>query len=333
MDPQNHFSDDEIDLHLPVRPGTDLPLALSLIRIWREQDRLNREFLDGHATHVDALLKACEPWTAEKAAAETGIGGSAIQLLAQRFAETSPAVVRCGWGLERNVNGGQAVAAVLALPALLGKFGVRGGGYTLSNTGATFFDTRRAFGDFEWPTRALNMSRLGRILEGPLDPPVQSLFIYNCNPAVTAPEQNKVLNGLRRPDLFTIVHEQVMTDTARFADLILPATTFLEQREIRRSYGDYKVGGIRPVIPPLGEAWPNHRLFAELGRAFGWDDEPFRWDEDTLFDKIVGAVRMDGASADRRLWPEEEASETTSDRERRSSSGTCSHGRRIGRSI
>src|SRR6185436_6279530 len=133
--------------------------------------------------------------------------------------------------------GGQALAAVMAMPALLGKFGVRGGGYTLSNSGAAKLDMARLFGadspPARWSARELNMSQLGRLLTDSLVPPVKSLFIYDCNPVATAPDQNAILRGLAREDLFTVVHEQVMTDTACYADLVLPAVTFLEQHEIK----------------------------------------------------------------------------------------------------
>src|SRR5262249_31362440 len=153
------------------------------------------------------------------------------------------------------------------------KFGVRGGGYTLSNSGGAKVDLSLLFGPnsppSRWSTRELNMSQLGNLLNGPLQPPVKGLFVYDCNPAATAPEQNSVLRGLAREDLFTVVHEQVLTDTARFADILLPAVTFLEQHEIKRSYGSYIIGGVQPVIEPCGEAKPNEWVFAQLGRAMG----------------------------------------------------------------
>src|SRR6185436_13889779 len=198
--------------------------------------------------------------------------------------------------------GGQALAAVLAMPALLGKFGVRGGGYTLSNSGAARLDMARLFGPdsppTRWTTRELNMSQLGRLLNEPLDPPVQSLFIYDCNPVATAPDQNAILRGLAREDLFTVVHEQVMTDTARYADILLPAVTFLEQHEIKRSYGSYIVGGVQPAIDACGEAKPNEWVFAQLGRAMGFSDEPFNWDTATSMRKVAEALNLAGQACD-----------------------------------
>jgi anaerobic selenocysteine-containing dehydrogenase len=146
-------------------------------------------------------------------------------------------VIRCGWGLERNRNGGNAALAILALPAVAGKFGVRGGGFTMSNSVAWPLE-RTWIGAEEPTTRVVNMNRLGWALTEMDNPPVKVLFVYNCNPAVTLPDQNRVLKGLARKDLYTVVFDQVLTDTARYADLVLPATTFLESRDIARVRSD-----------------------------------------------------------------------------------------------
>lgn len=308
VDPRSNFSPAEIDLHLPVYPGADLPVALAMIRHWNEQNRLDREFLAQHAAGLDTLLAAAAEWPLERAANAARVPAEDIRRLADAYAGASPAVIRCGWGLERNVNGGQAIAAVLAMPALLGKFGLPGGGYTLSNGAAGKLDTGKILGDFSWTTREINMAQLGLVLAGtggmmngggrqPLAPPVQALFVYNCNPAVTAPDQEAVLRGLAREDLFTVVHEQVMTDTALYADIVLPATTFLEHHDIRRGYGAYVTGGVQPVIAACGEAKPNEEVFALLGRAMGFTDEPFTWDSLRLKRKTAEAFQMAGKPA------------------------------------
>ena len=291
VDPRNAFSRAEIDLHLPVRPGTDLPVALAMIRLWREWGRLDAEFIGKHAKHSEPLLAAADAWPVEAAAKEADVPPQGIETLARQFADADPAVIRCGWGTERNRNGGRAIAAILAMPALLGKFGKPGGGYTMSNSGAARLDLQEVFGPMSWNTRVLNMSQLGRILNEPLEPPVKALFVYNANPVATAPNQNAVIRGLMREDLFTVVHEQVMTDTARYADMVLPAVTFLEQYEIKKAYGNYRIGGVRPVIEACGEAWPNEAVFAALGRAMGWREAPFTWDTQTFLEKISGALR------------------------------------------
>ena len=184
--------------------------------------------------------------------------------------------MRCGWGLERNTNGAHAIAAVLAIPAVSGKFGVRGGGYTLSNSGAAKLDVDPFFNGLRWTSRSLNMSTLGTLLNEPLSPPIKALFVYNCNPVATVPDQNSVVRGLMRDDLFTVVHDQVMTDSATYADIVRPATTFLEAWDVRRGYGSFVVGGVKPAIAPVGESMPNDQLFARLGRAMGYDDPQFR---------------------------------------------------------
>ena len=159
--------------------------------------------------------------------------------------------------------------AVLALPAVGGKFGVRGGGYTMSNSSAWGIQTERLI-DAEAPsTRVINMNRLGRALTELSDPPISVLFVYNCNPLATIPNQNLVRRGLQREDLFTVVHEQVMTDTAAYADLVLPATTFLEHYDIAKGYGAYHVQLVQPAIGAVGESRPNQELFRELGVRLG----------------------------------------------------------------
>jgi len=299
VDPRNNFSPEEIDLHLPVYPGSDLPVALAMIRLWRDAGHFDEAFLRQHASGLETLLAQAAQWPVERAAAAARVPAEDIRRLAEVYAGSSPAVIRVGWGMERNRNGGQAIAAVLAMPALLGKFGVRGGGYTLSNGAASKFDTKKLFGEVPWTTRELNMTELGRLLtDASLAPPVKALFVYNCNPAATVPDQVRVHEGLAREDLFTVVHDQVMTDTALLADVVLPATTFLEHYDIRRGYGAYVIGGVRPVIPAQGEAKPNEEVFALLGRAMGFRDEPFQWDSLTCARKVAGAIVMNGTQQD-----------------------------------
>ncbi len=296
VDPVRTFGDREADLHLAVRPGTDLPLALGMIRLWQEWECFDTEFLRRHATGLDTLLGAAAAWTLKRAAEVSGVPAPDIERLARTYADASPAVIRCGWGLERNRNGGQAIAAILAMPALLGKFGVCGGGYTLSNSGANRFDAGRVLGTPPWTTRTINMSQLGRALAGAVDPPIEALFIYNCNPAVTAPDQSAVLRGLERPDLFTVVFDQLMTDTAQYADIVLPATSFVEHWDVRASYGRFAVGAVRPVIPASGEALSNHQVFAMLGRAMGFDDAPFSWSQEEAYGAVLASLELEGGT-------------------------------------
>jgi anaerobic selenocysteine-containing dehydrogenase len=257
------------DLHLPARPGTDLAVALAAIRRLFETGRADGGFLGRHATGADRLREAARPWTMRRAADVAGIAEADLERFVDLYAESRPAVIRCGWGLERNRHGGSAAAAVLALPAVAGKFGVRGGGYTMSNSGAWKFDGASTSGAPEASTRVVNMNRLGEALAPGPAPPVRLLFVYNSNALTTAPRQEKVRAGLSREDLFTVVFDQVMTDTARYADIVLPATTFLEHRELSRGYGAYVLHDSRAVVAPAGEARANVDVFAELCRRTG----------------------------------------------------------------
>ena len=275
IDPRRTPLARKADLHLAVRPGTDLPVALALIRDLFERGRADLAFLDAHATGAEALRDAARDWTFDRAAAEAGIDAADLATVAGWYAERSPAVIRCGWGQERNRNGGGATLAILALPAVAGKFGVRGGGYTMSNSGAWGINSE-ALIDVPAPAvRNVNMNHLGRALTEYRDPPVSVLFVYNCNPLATVPHQNLVRQGLKREDLFTVVFEQVMTDTAEYADVVLPATTFLEHYDVAKGYGAYHFQLVQPVIAAVGESRPNHEVFRELGVRLGLtaDDE------------------------------------------------------------
>jgi anaerobic selenocysteine-containing dehydrogenase len=275
------------DLHLPIRPGSDLPVALAMHTHLFDTGRAATSFLEAHTTGADRLRERAAPWTVARAAEVAGVANGDLQRLAELYADTSPALIRCGWGLERNRNGGSATAAILALPAVGGKFGVRGGGFTLSNSSAWGVD-KSWIGEDEPATRLVNMNHLGRMLTGPVEPPVKVLFVYNCNPLATAPHQNLVRRGLEREDLVTIVFDQVMTDTARYADIVLPATTFVEQYDFARAYGPISLQLTQPVIDAVGEARPNVDVFAELEDRLGLarPDEPR--DEVEMMLRVLG---------------------------------------------
>jgi anaerobic selenocysteine-containing dehydrogenase len=265
VDPRRTRLADQADVHLQVAPGGDLPLALGVIRWLFANGRADTAFLAAHATGVEELRRRAEGWTLDRAAEASGVPAGQIDAFARLYADCSPAALRCGWGLERNRNGGSAVAAVLALPAVAGKFAVRGGGYTMSNSAIWDLDVQGAAREGPASTREINMNLTGEtLLSG--RPPIELLFVYNANPLMTLPEQEKVRRGLLREDLFTVVFDPVMTDTAAYADVVLPATTFLERREISRGYGAYVLQDALPVIPPVGESRPNHEVFAELCR-------------------------------------------------------------------
>jgi anaerobic selenocysteine-containing dehydrogenase len=292
IDPRTTSLAKKADLHLPIRPGTDLPVALALHRVMFEEGHADRAFLERHTRGADRLRAAASPWTIERAAAEAGIDPAALRRFADLYVRTAPALVRCGWGLERNRNGGSAAAAVLALPAVGGKFGVRGGGFSMSNSLAFGLKSEQWLDTPEPATRLVNMNHLGRALTEYSDPPVKMLFVYNCNPLATMPDQNRVLAGLKRDDLFTVAFEQVFTDTTRYADVVLPATTFLEHYDIAKSYGPISLQLVRPVIEPRGEARTNAHVFSALAQRLevGTEEE----DIDTLL-RITSRMPSVGA--------------------------------------
>jgi anaerobic selenocysteine-containing dehydrogenase len=265
IDPRTTALAKQADVHLAVRPGTDLPVALSMHRYLFESGKADAAFLAAHTLNGERLREKAQPWTFERAAEEAGIRSDDLATVAALYADSSPAVIRCGWGQERNRNGGNSSLAILALPAVAGKFGIRGGGYSMSNTAAWGIE-RTWIGAEEPRTRLINMNQLGRALTELTDPPVNVLFVYNSNAAVTSPDQRRILKGLEREDLFTVVFDQVMTDTAHYADVLLPATTFLEGYDIARAYGPIGLRLGKPVIEAIGESRPNADVFGELLR-------------------------------------------------------------------
>jgi anaerobic selenocysteine-containing dehydrogenase len=255
----------QADVHLAVKPGTDLVVALAIHRFLFEEGHASQAFLDAHTVGAAELRDKAREWTFERAAEISGVDAATLRQVAERYVATSPALIKCGWGLERNRNGGSAAAAVLALPAVAGKFGVRGGGYTMSNS-ASWNIERTWLTDQEPATRAVNMNKVGRLLTEPEGAPVNVLFVYNCNPVAILPDQRRVIRGLERDDLFTVVFDQVLTDTAMYADVVLPATTFLEHYDFARGYGPITLQLGKPVIDGVGESRSNTDVFMDLAR-------------------------------------------------------------------
>jgi anaerobic selenocysteine-containing dehydrogenase len=287
IDPRTTSLARQADLHIAPHPGTDLPLALAIHNYLFERGFADTAFLDEHARGADRLRARAAEWPIARAAQAAGVDAAVLEQFADLYARTSPALVRCGWGLERNRNGGSAAAAVLALPAVAGKFRMRGGGFSMSNSLAWGIKSAQWNDVPEPPTRVVNMNHLGRALLDYDDPPVKMLFVYNCNPLATVPDQNRIMQGLQRDDLFTVVYEQVFTDTARFADVVLPATTFLENYDIAKGYGPISLQLVRPVIEPVGEARPNAEAFSDLASRLGIADA--EEETDTLL-RVVGRI-------------------------------------------
>jgi len=316
IDPRRTKLARQADLHLALRPGTDLPLALAVIRTLFAEERTDEAFLAEHCLpeEIASLRERAEPWTLERAAEVAGLEAADLRRFVDLYAGASPALIRCGWGLERNRNGGSAVAAVLALPALAGKFGVRAGGYTMSNGGAWSLDKAKAIAAEEPATRLVNMNRVGRALTEPEAPefatsagatvPVSLVLSYNANPLATFPDQERMRRGFLREDLFHCVFEQVWTDTTRYADLVLPATTFLEHDELRRGYGALVALRARPAIQPVGEARSNLAVFGELLERLGLSEPDDPCTPDALVEALLGPELRAQLERDGRLFPE-----------------------------
>ena len=255
IDPYRTRTARAADWHIAIQPGTDAALALGLMRILIEEGLYDRNYVAEHTHGFEALRDHVQPYTPEHVAGVTGIAAADIKRLAREYAASVPAVIRMNYGIQRSQNGGAAARAVCMLPALIGAWKHLGGGLQLSTSGAFAFNSAALerpdlmlASPLQRPARIVNMSRLGHALtelgtsqaQGQTDgPPVKALFVYNSNPAAIAPNQNAVVRGLMRSDLFTVVHEQFFTDTTDYADIVLPATTFLEHKDIQGAYGHY----------------------------------------------------------------------------------------------
>jgi anaerobic selenocysteine-containing dehydrogenase len=277
------------DWHIAIRPGTDVALALGMMHVILNEGLEDRAFIAARTHGIEALSERAREYTPERVAAWTGLKAAEIEALAREYATAQPAALRVNYGVQRGENGGAAVRAIAMLPALTGAWRHRGGGGWLSTSGA-FAWNKKALERPELALRsplgrqartvnmcslgeALNeVGRRGRASDGP---PVMALFVYNSNPAAVAPNANAVKRGLLRPDLFTVAHEQFLTDTTDYADYVLPATTFLEHTDIQGAYGHYFVQLSAQAIAPLGEARPNVWLFGELARRMGFTEECF----------------------------------------------------------
>jgi anaerobic selenocysteine-containing dehydrogenase len=313
VDPFRSRTAEKADLHIAPLPGTDAALALGMMHVVFRDGLEDRDWLERHTTGHEDLRERAREWTPSRAAEATGLRPEEIEAFAREYATTRPSAIRLNYGLNRHAGGGMAVRTVACLPAVVGAWRDVGGGALLSTSG-TFPVDEAALErpDLVPPgTRTLNMSQLGRILtDATLDPPVKALLVYNSNPAAVAPEQDAVRRGLARDDLFVVVHEQFQTDTADFADVLLPATTTLEHYDIHKAYGHLYVSLSEPAIAPLGEAMPNTELFRRLAARMGLDHpclresdeqmarQAFKWDHPFMkgitFERLEreGSVRL-----------------------------------------
>jgi anaerobic selenocysteine-containing dehydrogenase len=282
------------DWHIPIRPGTDSALALGMMHILIRDRLYDEEYVARWTWGFEPLRERVEAYPPERVAAITGIAIEDVERLARLYGTTAPAVIRLNYGVQRSDNGGAAVRAITMLPALTGAWKHYGGGLQLSTSGAFAWNRETlerpdlmTASPLGHPARVVNMSMLGEALTELREPAVHSLFVYNSNPAAVAPDQGSVLRGLSRADLFTVVHEQFFTDTTDYADIVLPATTFLEHKDIQGAYGHYYVQLSEQAVAPLGEARSNVWLFSQLAQRMGFPEPCFG---DTPDDLIAQAL-------------------------------------------
>lgn len=284
------------DKHFAIYPGSDLALALGLMHVIIAEHLHDADYVDRFTTGFEALKERVREYTPERVAALTGIPREEIVTLAREYAATRPAAIRLNYGVQRSERGGTAVRAIASLPALIGSFREEGGGVQLSTSQAFQFN-RNALErpDLQFQSalgreaRVVNMAELGKALTSLTDPAVQALVVYNSNPAAIAPNQNLVVRGLRRDDLFTVVLEQFQTDTADYADVLLPVTTFLEHTDLYLAYGHYYLQLARPALPAPGEAKSNVEIFRALAKRMGFDDPCFDDTDDDLVRDTLGS--------------------------------------------
>jgi anaerobic selenocysteine-containing dehydrogenase len=273
IDPYRTPTAQQADEHLRVRPGTDGALALAMMQVLIAEERLDRAYIERATVGFERLAAHVAAWTPRRVAPIVGLTEEAIFSFARRYGATRRSFIRVGIGLSRHDNGGMTCRTLACLPALTGAYADPHGGALLSSGGAAGFDyavlERRDLLPAA-PPRLINMIQLGRALtDAALAPPVKALYVYSSNPAAVCPNQALVLEGLAREDLFTVVHEQVMTDTARYADLVLPATTSMEHEDLYRSYGQFYLQLAEPVVAPPGQARSNWAVCGMLAQALG----------------------------------------------------------------
>ena len=286
IDPYENLTSRFADEHIKVRPGSDAALAYGMARAIVKAGLHDQDYIARMTTGFEAFMQVAEAWTPERVEAVTGVPAATVERLAQEFAQARASFIRTSYGLTRHPGGGSALRAVILLPALTGAWQYPGGGALLSTSGAfalnrKYLGGRHLLAARATPPRQINMTQIGSALTA-LQPPIRVLFVFNSNPAVVAPRSDLVQKGLMREDLFTVVLEQALTETTRYADYVLPATTFLEHPDLYTAYGHYYLSWNEAVMPPQGEARPNTWVFAELGRRLGLDEPTLYWEAETL---------------------------------------------------
>jgi anaerobic selenocysteine-containing dehydrogenase len=284
------------DWYLPINPGTDVALALAMMHVIIREGLYDADYVAKYTVGFEDLRERVRDYPPERVAPDTGIPAGDIEKLAREYATSRPAVIRVNYGVQRSENGGMAVRAITMLPCITGSWKEAGGGLQLSTSGPFALNDRALErpdlmmqSPLGRPSRIVNMSELGKALTTLNNPPVKAVFVYNSNPVVVAPNHNDVVRGFLRPDMFTVVHEQFFTDTTAYADVLLPATTFFEHKDINKSYGHYYLQISNQAIDPVGECRSNARMFSDLAGRMGFTDDCFQQTVDSMIDEALWA--------------------------------------------
>ncbi len=279
IDPYCNRTAQKADLHVMIKPGTDAALALSMMQVIIEKDLVDHNFIAQQTMGFDKLKTRAKEYPPARAAEICGVPEDLIIRLAEGYGKARAPYIRTGWGPARQLKGGMAMRTIALLPALVNAFKTPGGGITRSLGGAPSDLTCLTRPDLRPPgTRTINMVELGNALTRLDNPPVKLLYVYLSNPAVVAPQSRGVLKGLAREDLFVVVHEMFLTDTCRFADIILPGASFMEVTDLYKAYGHNYIQMAKPVVPPVGQSRSMLRIFQDLAARLGFTEDVFSLD-------------------------------------------------------
>jgi anaerobic selenocysteine-containing dehydrogenase len=284
IDPYRSLTAEKCHIHLAPLPGTDAALALGVMHVLIAEDMLDHDYIARYTLGFDALKQRALEYPPERVAQVTGMRASEIVSLARDYGTIKPAAIRLNYGMQRHAGGGMAMRTAACLPALVGAWRDPAGGCLLSSSGSYPVNTKALERpDLIWNNpRTINMSTIGDALLDAKDPPIRAIYVYNSNPAAVAPESAKVAAGFAREDLFCVVHDVFLTDTADYADIVLPATTQLEHIDIHSSYGHLYVLANNQAIAPLGEAKPNTEVFRLLAARMGFEDACLRESDEEI---------------------------------------------------
>ena len=290
IDPWRSQTAEKCQQHVQLLPGTDAALALGMMHVIIGEGRIDRDYVERHTLGFEQLKERVGQYPPEKVAGICGIGAEEVVNLAREYASASPAAIRVNYGLQRHAGGGMAVRTITCLPALVGAWRDAAGGVVLTTGDFYTLDHKT----LERPDlirgspRTINQAALGDALTS-ARPPVKAIYVYNTNPVAVCPDSNKVIAGFSRPDLFAVVHDIFLTDTADYADIVLPATTQLEHHDVHKSYGHLYVLANNPAIAPVGEAKPNSEVFRLLAKRMGFTEACFDDSDEDLCRQALGA--------------------------------------------